>query len=184
MDSCIQKGLLRSQGGNESSTGVGPYQFFQHIYDGRPVAFFSQALHGRNILLSKYEKEMLALVLAIQKWQSYLLGQTFVVRTDHQNLKFLWEQRITTYAQRKWLPKLMGYDFQVEYRKGIENQVANALSRKEENAEFATISTPVPRWLNTIMEEVQTNPKLQHIVKLFQEVRCWTMGLQGGGIIF
>lgn len=98
MDSCIQKGLLRSQGGNESSTGVGPYQFFQHIYDGRPVAFFSQALHGRNILLSKYEKEMLALVLAIQKWQSYLLGQTFVVRTDHQNLKFLWEQRITTYA--------------------------------------------------------------------------------------
>ena len=78
----------------------------------------------------------------------------------------------------------MGYDFQVEYRKGIENQVANALSRKGENAEFATISTPVPRWLDTIMEEVQTNPKLQHIVKLFQEVHCWTMGLQGGSIIF
>ena len=78
----------------------------------------------------------------------------------------------------------MGYDFHVEYKKGTKNQVANALSRKEENAEFATISTPVPKWLNTIMEEVQTNPKLQHIVKLFQEVRCWTMGLQGGSIIF
>ena len=49
----------------------------------------------------------------------------------------------------------MGYDFQVEYRKGIENQVANELSRKEENAEFATISTLVPRWLDTIKEEVK-----------------------------
>ena len=76
----------------------------------------------------------------------------------------------------------MGYDFQVEYRKGIENQVANELSRKEENA---TISTPVPRWLDTIKEEVQTNPKLQHIVKLFsRRGGCWTIGLQGGSIIF
>ena len=86
MESYIQKGLLRSQGGNDSSTGVGPCQ---HICDGRPIAFFSQALHGRNLLLSKYAKEMLALVLAIQKWRSYLLGQTFVVRTDHQSLKLL-----------------------------------------------------------------------------------------------
>jgi len=55
---------------------------------------------------------------------------------------------------------LIGYDFQVEYREGIENQVADTFSRREENAEFVAISTPVPRWLDTIKEEVQTNPKL------------------------
>ena len=38
------------------------------------------------------------------------------------------------YAQQKWLSKLMGYDFQVEYQKEIENQLADALSKREENA--------------------------------------------------
>ena len=58
------------------------------------------------------------------------------------------------------MSKLMGYDFQVEYRKGAENLVADALSRKEEKAELAAISNPVPRWLDTIKEEVLTNSKL------------------------
>lgn len=47
--------------------------------------------------------------------------------------------------------------------------MADALLRKEENAKLAAISTPVPRWFDTIKEEVLTNPKLQHLVKLVQE---------------
>ena len=56
----------------------------------RPIAFFSQALQGKNLLLSTYEKEILALVLAVQKWRPYLLGRQFIVKTDHQSLKYLW----------------------------------------------------------------------------------------------
>ena len=67
------------------------------------------------------------------------------------------------------MSKLVGYDFQVEYQKGVENVVADALLRKEEKAELAAISTLVPIWLDTIKEEVLTNLKLQHLVKLFQE---------------
>jgi hypothetical protein len=59
------------------------------MQDKQPIAYFSQALHGRNLNLSTYEKEMLALVTAIQKWRPYLLGQQFVVRTDHHSLKYL-----------------------------------------------------------------------------------------------
>jgi hypothetical protein len=47
-----------------------------------PIAFHSQALHGKNLSLSTYEKEMLALVLAVQKWWHYLLGRKFVVRIE------------------------------------------------------------------------------------------------------
>ncbi|KAL5549218.1 hypothetical protein UlMin_004449 [Ulmus minor] len=47
-----------------------------------PIAFFSQALQGNNLLLSTYEKEMLALILAVQKWKPYLLARKFIVRTD------------------------------------------------------------------------------------------------------
>ena len=63
----------------------------------------------------------------------------------------------------------MAYDFQVEYHKGVENVVADTLSRKEEKVELAAISTPFPRWLDTIKEKVLTNWKLQRLVKLVQE---------------
>ena len=75
---------------------------------------------------------MLALATAVKKWRLYLLGRPFIVRTDHQSLKFLLEQRIATPAQQKWLAKLLGYAFIVEYKKGIENKVADALSRRSD----------------------------------------------------
>lgn len=95
------------------------------------MAFFSKALKGRALELSIYEKELYALVSAVQKWRPYLLGQSFVVKTDHQSLKFLLDQRVGTPMQQKWVTKLMGYDFMVEYKKGKENVVADALSSKE-----------------------------------------------------
>jgi hypothetical protein len=68
------------------------------MQDRCPIAYFSQALNGRNLNLSTYEKEMLALVTSIQRWRPYLLGQRFVVRTDHRSLKYLWDQTIATEA--------------------------------------------------------------------------------------
>ena len=52
------------------------------------------------------------------------------MRTDHQSLKFLLEQRIASPAQQKWFDKLLGYAFVVKYKKGKDNLVADALSRK------------------------------------------------------
>lgn len=51
-----------------------------------PIAIHSQALHGKNLLLSTYEKEMLSLVMVFRKWRSYLLGRKFVIRTDLQSI--------------------------------------------------------------------------------------------------
>lgn len=75
---------------------------------------------------------MLALVSSVQKWRPYLLGQSFVVRTDHRSLKYLGDQTIVTEAQQKWLVKLVGYDFTIEYKKGSENSIVDALSRQKE----------------------------------------------------
>jgi hypothetical protein len=57
----------------------------------RPIAYISKALKGKALHMSTYEKELFALVTAIQKWRPYLLGQSFVVKTDQQSLKFLLE---------------------------------------------------------------------------------------------
>jgi hypothetical protein len=107
-----------------SGTGIGGVL----MQEQNPITFMSQALHGKNLAMSTYDKEMLALVLAVQKWRPYLMGQQFIVRTDHKSLKYLWEQRIISIAQQRWLTKLMGYDFIIEYKRGNENLVADALS--------------------------------------------------------
>jgi hypothetical protein len=44
----------------------------------RPIAFLSKALEGE----ATYENELFALVMVIQKWRPYLLGQTFIVKID------------------------------------------------------------------------------------------------------
>jgi hypothetical protein len=59
------------------------------MQEKRPIAFFSQALQRKNLGLSTYEKEMLALVAIVQKWHPYLLGHEFFVRTGHCSLKYL-----------------------------------------------------------------------------------------------
>lgn len=116
------------------------------MQEERPLTFFSQALKGRFLRLSTYEKEFLALVSTVQKWHHYLLGQPFVIKTDHQSLKFLLDQRVGTVMQQKWIAKLMGYNFVVEYKKGKENLVADALSRQDEEPEVTVSLISFSNW--------------------------------------
>jgi len=52
------------------------------IQGGQPISYFNKSLKGRELSLSTYEKEFLALFIAVQKWRPYLLGQAFKVKTD------------------------------------------------------------------------------------------------------
>jgi hypothetical protein len=52
------------------------------MQNNRPIAFLSKALKGKALHMSIYERELFALVTAVQKWRPYLLGKPFVVKTD------------------------------------------------------------------------------------------------------
>lgn len=65
----------------------------------RPIAYLSKTLSLINKEKSVYERELMAIVLALQKWRHYLLGCHFQVRTDQHNLKFLIEQKTVNYKQ-------------------------------------------------------------------------------------
>jgi hypothetical protein len=81
-----------------------------------------------------YERELIGLVQAVRHWRPYLWGWRFLVRTNYYRLKFLLDQRLTTVPQHQWLSKLFGFDFTVEYGLGRLNFVADALSRRDEDA--------------------------------------------------
>lgn len=63
---------------------------------GKPLAFISQALKVKNLLVFTYEKELLVLILVVKKWRAYLFATTIVIKTDQQSLKHVLEQRVGT----------------------------------------------------------------------------------------
>ncbi|GJX40654.1 putative mitochondrial protein [Tanacetum coccineum] len=108
--------------------------------NGHPIAYWSKTLSVKHQALSTYEKEFLAVVAALDKWKGYLLDRHFKIRTDHFSLKYLLNQKLTTPFQFKWLPKLLGYDYEIVYKKGSKNVVADALSRVDSSGELLQIS--------------------------------------------
>ena len=116
--------------------------------DGHPLAYVSKALGPKTLTLSVYEKEYLAILLAVEHWRSYLQFKEFVIKTDHKSLTNLNEKRLHTNWQHKALTKLMGLQYKIIYKKGVENGAADALSRiPHEHAHLYAISTAHPVWL-------------------------------------
>jgi hypothetical protein len=136
----------------------------------RPVAYFSKALGVRNLMKSAYEKELMAVVLAIQHWRLYLIGRRFVVSTDQKSLKQLLQQRIVTAEQQNWAAKLLGFDFDIVYKPGKSNKGADALSRIHEGWEL-NVTTSSLQWKDAaiLREEFGKDEYLQKIVASLQQ---------------
>ena len=93
----------------------------------------------------------MAILHAIQKWNRYLLGDHLCIKTDHQSLKYFLEQRVSSLTQQKWVSKLMGYDYDITYKKGKDNLVEEDLSRTfDDHASLSSISMPIPNWLQSV----------------------------------
>jgi hypothetical protein len=118
---------------------------------------------------STYEKEMMAIIHVVHTWRPYLLGRNFHIKTDHHSLKYFIEQRLSSPKQNKWLTKMMGYDYEIIYKKGKYNLVAYALSRQyEDEGSLFSLSLPIPHWIDEVQHEWITHPTISHIIQQLQ----------------
>lgn len=126
-----------------SSTGVGSV-LFQRDENGNenPLAFMSKKLDARQRNYSVTELECYAAVLSVKKFRAYVEGHPFTIITDHSSLKWLMGQKDLSGRLARWSLKLQAYDFKIEYRKGSQNVVPDALSRMY--MESLTISDATP----------------------------------------
>lgn len=136
------------------------------MQEGHPLAFISRHLKGKQLSLSIYEKELLAVVFAIQKLRHYLLTNHFVIKTDQRSLKYLLEQWLNTSIQQKWLAKLLEFDYEIQYKQSKDNVVADALSRVD-GAEILHMAMTVVECdlLKRIQEEYEKDALLKDIIE-------------------
>jgi hypothetical protein len=61
---------------------------------------------------------MMEILHALKKWCPYLIGRHFKVKKYHYSLKYFLEQILSSEEQQKWVTKILGYDFEIIYKKG------------------------------------------------------------------
>jgi hypothetical protein len=118
------------------TTGVGAVLMQQ----GHSLAFLSKALGPNNQALSIYDKECLAILMAIEKWKSYLQHRPFTIHTDQCSIIHLGDFKFNTLIQQKAFFRLMGLQYKIVYKQGSTNRAADALSRRPQQVNAYTIS--------------------------------------------
>ena len=81
-----------------------------------PVAFESRNIQQHDNIYPIYHKEMLAIMHAFIKFRKYLVGNKFVVRTDHNSLRYFLTQKDLNERQQKWVSKIQEFDFDIEWQ--------------------------------------------------------------------
>ena len=110
---------------------------------------------------------MLAILHALNKSRPYLMGRHFKVKTNHDSFKHFLERRLSSKEQQKWVTKMLGYDFEIIYKKWKLNVVADALSRNNEEVEafLCAISIVQLDWITEARDEWKKDEEMWTLIQ-------------------
>ena len=142
----------------------------------RVVAYGGRELNLAETRYSTTEREALAVVDGIKRYQPYLSCNKFYVHTDHSSLSWLMKVKDPTGRLARWALQLQQYDFQIIHRPGVQNGAADALSRRpyplsvESQSVFAPLaalehSCPSPVNLHTLQRQ---DPDISAIISYLE----------------
>lgn len=134
------------------------------MQNGQPITYLSKALGEKHRKLPIYEKEFLALIMAVEKWRPYLQRQEFIIKTDHKSLAFLKDQNLHFDMQRKAMARPMGLHFKIVYKQGKDNLATDGLSRVAHLMAVQAVSVVQPQWIQEVLNSYATNSNAQQLL--------------------
>jgi len=98
-----------------------------------PIAYFSKTMSAPEYNYEIHDKEMLAIIRALQEWRAELVSvkAKFSIYSDHEALKYFMTKRMLNARQARWAEFLADYDFEIAHTPGRNNRKADALTRRE-----------------------------------------------------
>jgi len=108
------------------------------------------------------------------------MGRHFKVEMDHDSLKYFLEQLLSLDEYKKCVTNMLGYDFDIIYRKQKKNFLADALSRKDEDVEalFCAISIIQLDWINEARDERKKDKEGWPLIQKLQKIPIQTILLE------
>lgn len=154
-------------------------------YDGqidRPIGFASRTLSSAERNYAHIEREGLAIIFGVRKYHKYLYGRHFEIVTDHQPLMQIFNPKrhtnqVAAARIQRWINLLMGYDYEINYKKGRELSNADCLSRlplpeneiREEFVDYFSPLAEIPFTAHEVEQETRNDPVLS---KVYDMVMC------------
>ena len=111
--------------------------------DNKPhvITYASKTLNSAQFNYTTTEKELLAVVFALDKFRTYVLGSPITIFTDHSALKYLLTKKDAKPRLVRWILLLQEFDITIKDKKGVENVVADHLSRL--NLDDQSVDDPI-----------------------------------------
>jgi len=102
-----------------------------------PVAFFSKTMAPAECNYEIHDKEMLAIIRALEQWRAELEGLETEIQifSDHKALEYFMTKRQLTARQARWAETLSRFNFRIRYRPGKQNEKADALTRRKQDVD-------------------------------------------------
>jgi hypothetical protein len=153
--------------------------------NGFIICYESMKLKEHENNYATHDLELAAIIHTLKKWRHYLMGRSFELRTDHNGLKYLFEQPTLNTRQSRWMDFLCEYDFDIKHIKGKESKVVDALSRRVHELHATAISMYQTDIKRIILEAANADLQYRELVaklqqgKMPQKADIYKLGLDG-----
>ena len=124
------------------------------LQDDKPIAFASRSMTDAEVRYAQIEKELLAVVFAMERCPQFTPGQSVTVESDHHPLEMIMKKNLSAAAPRlqRMLLKLQRYNFSLKYKPGKELVIAYTLSRACTSDSDSTMEEDVRQHVLTVVE--------------------------------